>query len=166
MAAVAESLTAFCLACVEAGAAGIYFSAQGGERTRLTDDQFLTYVKPHEVAVLRDIQDTGEFHLLHICGNNIRLEAYADYPSHAVNWAVTPGNLTLKQGRDLFGRAVVGGLDNRGVIVRGPKAAIQDEVRRIIADFGDRGLIIGADCTLPTDIAIDHIRAAVEATAR
>jgi len=60
----------------------------------------------------------------------------------------------------------VGGLDNRGVIVRGPTAAIQDEVRRIIAGFGDRGLMIGADCTVPTGIAMDHIRAAVEATAR
>ena len=165
LAAIAESLAGFCLACLDAGAAGIYFSAQGGERDRLTADQFFTYVKPHEVAVLEAIRDASELNLLHICGNNIRLTAYADYPSHAVNWAVTPGNLTLKQGQSLFRRTVVGGLDNRGVVVRGPRHAIQEETRRLIADFGPQGLILGADCTLPTAIDLDHIRAVVEATA-
>jgi len=32
------------------------------------------------------------------------------------------------------------------------------------ADFGIKNLILGADCTLPTGIEIDNIRAAVEAT--
>lgn len=161
---IAESLGAFGVACIEAGAAGIYYSAQGGEEERFTQEEFVSYIKPHDLTVLNAIKNHGEFNLLHICKDHIRLPLYADYPAHAVNWAATKHNLNLKQGRDLFKRPIVGGFGDRGLIVDGTEAEIAAEVRRIVADFGERGLMIGADCTLPTDINVGHIRAAVEAT--
>lgn len=163
--AIAESLAQFAGACIEAGAAGIYYSAQGGEEERFTTDEFETYIKPHDLTVLNAIKDKGEFNLLHVCGDNIRLASYADYPSHAVNWAATKHNLDLKQGYSLFRRTVVGGLNDRGVIVNGSPAEIQKAVRQIIGDFGTRALMIGADCTVPTNINLGNIRTAVEATA-
>ena len=71
--AIAESLAAFALACVDAGASGIYFSAQGGEAYRFTEEQFLRYIKPHDLTILDSINDHGEFHLLHVCKDRIRL---------------------------------------------------------------------------------------------
>jgi uroporphyrinogen decarboxylase len=165
LATIGESLGQFAVACVAAGAAGIYYSAQGGEEERFTEDEFLHYIKPHDLTVLNAVKDRGEFHLLHICKDHIRLPLYADYPAHAVNWAATKHNLNLKQGRDLFKRTIVGGFGDRGLIVDGPADAIRAQVRAIISDFGVRGLMIGADCTVPTDIDVSHIRAAVEATA-
>jgi uroporphyrinogen decarboxylase len=103
--------------------------------------------------------------LLHICKDHIRLPLYADYPGHAVNWAATKHNLNLKQGRDLFKRTVVGGFGDRGLIAEGSLDAIRAHTRTVISDFGTTGLMIGADCTVPTDIDINRIRAAVEATA-
>jgi uroporphyrinogen decarboxylase len=161
---IAESLASFALACIDAGAAGIYYSAQGGEEGRFTEEQFARYLKPHDLTVLQALEGHGEFNLLHVCGDHICLPLYADYPSHAVNWAATKRNLGLKQGRDLFKRTVVGGLGDRGLIVEGPADAIQAAVRKVIADVGPRGLMIGADCTVPTDIDINNIRAAVQAT--
>ena len=163
--AIAASLAEFALACVEAGSSGIYYAALGGEESRFTEDEFLRYIKPHDLTVLNAIKGHGEFHLLHICKDHIRLPLYADYPSHAVNWAATKHNLTLQQGRALFKRTVVGGLNDRGVIVDGSPDDIRAEVRGVIEDFGTRGLIVGADCTVPTDIPVSNIRTAVEATA-
>ena len=100
--------------------------------------------------------------MLHICGERIRLELYADYPSHAVNWAVSKHDLSLRAGQALFRRTVVGGMDSRGVIVDGSPEAIRGAVRRLIADSGTAGIILGADCTLPTDIPVLNIRTAVE----
>ena len=165
LAAIGESLAAFGGACIEAGASGIYYSAQGGEEERFTEDEFLRCIKPADLIVLRAIRDKGEFNLLHICKDNIRLPLYADYPSHAVNWAATKHNLNLEQGRELFRRTIVGSLGDRGVMVDGTEKEIAAAVRSVIAGFGKRGLMIGADCTLPTDIDISHIRAAVKATA-
>jgi uroporphyrinogen decarboxylase len=162
--AIAESLAQFALACVEAGAAGIYFAAQGGEEDRFTEEEFLRYVKPHDLTVLHAVEGHGEFHLLHVCRDRVRLPLYADYPSHAVNWAATKRNLSLVEGRDLFKRTIVGGMDDRGVLVDGSPQEIQEAVRAVITGFGTRGLIVGADCTLPTDIDVSNIRTAVEAS--
>ena len=166
LAAIADSLAEFAVACVEAGASGIYYSAQGGEEDRFTEEEFLRYVKPHDLTVLNAVKERGEFHLLHICKDRIRLQSYADYPAHAVNWAATKHNLSLKEGRDLFKRTVVGGMDDRGIVVDGSPAAIRAAVRAVIADFGTQGLILGADCTFPTDIPVSNIRVAVEATGK
>ena len=165
LAAIAESLAQFAVACIDAGAAGIYYSAQGGEEDRFTEDTFLRYIKPHDMTVLKALQGHGEFNLLHVCGDHIRLPLYADYPSHAVNWAATKHNLNLKQGYSLFKRTVVGGMGDRGIIVNGSAEQIQQAVREVIDDFGTRSLMIGADCTVPTDIDLSHVRAAMQATA-
>jgi uroporphyrinogen decarboxylase len=57
-------------------------------------------------------------------------------------------------------------MDNNGVIVDGPIEDIQQRVFDIIDEFGTENLIIGADCTLPSDINIDHIRAVIESSER
>jgi uroporphyrinogen decarboxylase len=162
---IAESLAAFAVACVDAGAAGVYYSAQGGEAERFSEDLFQRHIKPHDMQVLQAMQGHGEFNLLHVCGDNIRLPIFADYPSHAVNWAATKHNLNLKQGYSLFKRTVVGGMGDRGIIVNGSREQIQQAVHDVINDFGTRSFILGADCTVPTNIDLAHIRAAVEATA-
>ncbi len=164
LAAIADSLAEFAVACVDAGAAGIYYSVQGSEEDRFTEEEFLRYIKPHDLTVLNAVKDHGEFHLLHICKDRARLSACTDYPGHAVNWAATKNNLSLAEGRKLFKRTIVGGMDDRGIIVDGSPEEIQAAVRKVIADFGVKGFILGADCTLPTDIPVDNIRIAVEAT--
>jgi uroporphyrinogen decarboxylase len=70
----------------------------------------------------------------------------------------------LKAGKRLFGRPVLGGLDNRGVILDGSPAEIEAAVHDIIDTVGPKNLIIGADCTLPTEIDRENIRLAIQAT--
>jgi uroporphyrinogen decarboxylase len=164
LAAIADSLAGFAVACLGAGASGIYYSAQGGERDRFTEDEFCGYLRPHDMTVLRAIEGAGELNILHVCGDRVRLDLYADYPSHVVNWAATKDNPSLVDGRDLFDRTILGGLDDRGVIVDGTADEIGSAVRAVIDGFGSKGLILGADCTVPTDIDLGNIRAAVDAT--
>jgi hypothetical protein len=45
-----------------------------------------------------------------------------------------------------------------------PVADIEAAVHKAIHEFDGRGLILGADCTLPTGTPLAQIRAAVEAT--
>jgi uroporphyrinogen decarboxylase len=165
LATIAESLAEFSAACIEAGADGIYFSAQGGEADRFSENLFLEAIKPHDLTVLEAVDNRSDFNILHICKDNIRLHLYSNYPGNIVNWAATAqNNIPLVAGKKLFDRTLLGGLDNRGLIVDGPPEEIESRVHAIIADFGIKNLILGADCTLPTGIEIDNIRAAVEAT--
>lgn len=161
---IAESLAEFALACLDAGADGIYFSAQGGEADRFGEHEFLEFIKPHDLTVLNAISKRGELNIIHICRDNNRLHLYCNYPGHIFNWAVTaPVNLSLKSGKRLFNRPVLGGLDNRGVIIDGSPNEIENAIHEIIRTVGLKNLIIGADCTLPTEISSDNIRLAIEA---
>lgn len=163
---IAESLAEFASACLDAGADGIYFSAQGGEVDRFDEQTFLNFIKPHDLTVLNAVKDRGELNITHICRDNIRLHLYSNYPGDVINWASTAkNNIPLAAGKKLFDRTILGGLDNRGLIVKGSPEEIRQRVHAIIDSFGTTRLIIGADCTLPTDIKIENIKMAVEATA-
>lgn len=166
LATIAESLAEFAVACLEAGADGIYYSAQGGEADRFSEQAFLDHIKPHDLTVLEAVKDKGELNIVHICRDNVRLHLYTNYPGHVFNWAVTaPVNLSLKAGKKLFKSTILGGLDNRGVLVSGSPEEIQFAVHEIIRTVGPRNLIIGADCTLPTEINVENIRLAIDAAA-
>ncbi len=162
---IAESLAEFASACLDAGADGIYFSAQGGEADRFDEHTFLEFLKPHDLTVLNAVKDRGDFNIIHICRDNIRLHLYSNYPGDVINWGSTNDhNIPLTSGKKLFQRTILGGLDNNGVIVHGSAEEIKQEVHKIIKNFGSKQLIIGADCTLPSNIDIENIRTAIEAT--
>jgi len=162
--AIAESLAEFSCACLDAGTDGIYFASQGGEADRFDDRIFTEIIKPTDLTVLNAIKEKSDFNIVHICQDKVRLPLYSDYPGNVFNWAATtPHNKTLVEGREIFNRPILGGLDNRGVIVDGTPEKIRRAVHGVIATFRPKGFILGADCTLPTDIDIDNIRIAVEA---
>ena len=80
--------------------------------------------------------------------------------AQVVNWAVVSEGISLAEGRNIFGgRTVLGGFENGkdGLLYNGSKEVIQEKVKEIIADTGTHGLIIGADCTIPSDISLERI---------
>lgn len=162
--AIADSLAGFAQSCLDAGAHGIYYAALGGEEYRFSAEEFEKWIKPYDLRVLNAIADRGEMNVLHVCKDRVRLPLYADYPSHAVNWAVSEQNPSLVEGRSIFNRPILGGVDYRGPIVTGPEPAIVAEVKQTLKEFGTIGLLLGADCTLPTNTPVANIRAAIAAT--
>ena len=70
--------------------------------------------------------------------------------------------LTPKELSEFFGRPFMGGLDRKGIIVNGTAEQIRQEVHDVLVDSSDRH-ILGADCTLPGDIAWENIRTAITA---
>ena len=69
------------------------------------------------------------------------------------------------EGAALFkDRAILGGLDDRsGVLVDGSEEEIRQAVRKVLGQMQGRRFVLGADCTLPTEIDYNRIRTAVEA---
>lgn len=166
--AIAEGLVALTYASLEAGAQGIYYASLGGERSVLTDEEFEELIKPLDLAVLQAAEGAEAFNVLHICKDYVNMERYVDYRPQVVNWAVHENNPPLIEGRELFpGSVLLGGLDDRaGVLVTGTVQEIEQAVIATIQEMGTTGLILGADCTLPTEIAYERIRHAVRATAK
>ena len=56
----------------------------------------------------------------------------------------------------------MGGLDNNGYIVNGTRQQIEEEVQRTLRQAPD-GCMLGADCTIPIDVPVEHLAWAVQA---
>ena len=146
----------------EAGVDGIYLSVRSIANVPTAD--YARYIAPSELTLLSDANALSDYNLLHICGyagyrNDIN--AFRDYPVKAVNWAVTAEKISLLEGRDLFpGKALIGGFENtkEGVLYRGSREEIEAETDRLLRSAGSTGVILGADCTVPSDIPLSHLK--------
>lgn len=145
----------------EGGADGIYLSVRNIDGVGKED--YLNVIAPSELAVLENANAVSRYNILHICGyegHRNDLSTYVDYPARIVNWAVTVENVSLSEGKKLFGgKAVIGGFNNTtdGVLYKGSKEEIEAETARLIADAGTTGVILGADCTIPSDTPLEHL---------
>jgi len=165
--AIASVLEEFVTGYIESGGDGIYYSAQFSEPGRFTDEQWERLVMPYDLRVINAAKKAGKRVILHICGEpeyefRTTPKRYADYPGDMFNWAVHRNDLDLQGGRSLFRKPVLGGLHNRGVLIDGDEAAIREEVRRIIEHAGTNGFMLGADCTVPSDVSYERLRYAVD----
>lgn len=167
---IAEVMAEWAQAYLDLGVDGIYYSAQFGETGRFTDQQWEQLVRPSDLMVLGvAAKQTGKYNILHVCGEpeydfKVETARFAAYPGDLVNWSVKDNHLSLREGRKLFKRPILGGLNNKGNILSGSEAQIREEVWQCIRDFGSASMMIGADCTIQGEtISLDRIAAAVAA---
>jgi uroporphyrinogen decarboxylase len=161
---IAEDLAILSQRVISEGKAdGIYFSVQNVQDLRVTPELYKEVVAPSEQKVLAGANKVSENNILHICGyegSRNDLNLYTDYNAKAVNWAVTIENVSLAKGKALFGgRAVIGGFNNTtsGLLYSGSKAEIESSTEQLIREAGKTGVILGADCTVPSDIDLERL---------
>ena len=146
---------------------GIYYAALGGEAALLTDEEHEQWFKPYDLKIMRAIKDAGGYCFLHICKDGLNMERYRDYASLAdvVNWGVYEAPFSLEDGKKLFPeKTIMGGLKNRsGVLIDGTREELSAAVKEASEIVGRTGFILGADCTLPTEIPYERVRMAVDA---
>lgn len=148
---------------------GIYYCLQGGEVDRFTYEEYRQWITPSDRYVLDHANQITDNNMIHLCGwagIKNRMECWQDYPAKAYNWAIFIEGLSLKDGMEFFGgKAVLGGFDNRGsgVLTSGTKEEVIQFTTELIKEVNVPGLIIGADCSLSSDIDKQRIQWVVEA---
>jgi uroporphyrinogen decarboxylase len=164
---ITESWLRFVRGCVDRGVDGFYASTQGGERNGLgTDELFDRVVKPADLAIMREIDATCRFNILHVCdyhGPYDDIARYTEYPGHVVSYPSEVGGRPVPptDAARLFRRPVMGGLDRHGVLATGTPEAVRSAAREVLADAPER-FVLGADCTVPSDTSWDNLRAAID----
>ena len=163
---ITESLMIFVKECIKLGIDGFYHSTQGGESFRFDDSAlFKEYIKPYDLTLMEEINRSCIFNILHICdyhGGYNDLIPFLDYPGHVVNCSLELGGskLTGKEISKMFRKPFMGGIDRKGTIVSGSK----DEIKRVVKEVlntAPEKFILGADCTIPSEINWDNIRTAI-----
>lgn len=163
---ITESLMLFVNGCIDAGIDGFYHSTQGGESYRFEGSSiFDECIKPYDLYLMEAIERSCEFNILHICdyeGGYSDLTPFLNYPGHVVNASLKLGKKFLLPEKisNMFRRPFMGGLDRHGIINTGSEIEIRSEVNRIYQSSPSK-FILGADCTLPSNIKWQNIHTAI-----
>jgi uroporphyrinogen decarboxylase len=149
---IAEALVDFSRRSVEAGAAGIFYAISGyASKDAMTESAYRETVLPYDVGVLNQLPAEAWFNAVHLCGSNLNFGLARDLPGQAVSWSIhNQGNPSLAEGRELSGKAVMGGLGQRASLLYGPPEEVESEARRAVAETGGRGLLLAPGCSVPT----------------
>ena len=147
----------------EAGIEGIYLSTQQIQDGRVDAAGYRRYIEPSTVKVLEAANAAGGQNILHICGfegASNYLELFKDYPAQVFNWATHHEGVSLAEGSKLFGgQTVLGGFENgrAALLNTGSRAELETETKRLLAETGSQGVILGADCTVPDDFEVERL---------
>ena len=139
----------------ECGADGVYLSVNN-QSHYIPDETYSELVTPFDMKVMADADKYSDINALHVCGyqgkaNNLQI--FKDYKAKAYNWAVHAEGMSLSEGKKLFnGAPVFGGFEQEGVIYKGTREELEAAVFAILDEAGQTGIMLGADCTVPTDI--------------
>lgn len=165
---ITDSLMIFVKECINLGVDGFYHSTQGGEsHTFDARGLFKECIKPYDLALMEEINQSCPFNILHVCDYHDSyndLTPFLDYPGHIVNCSLKlgPGQLSPKEISGMFGRPFMGGLDRLGTIVSGSREEIKKAVADVCSQRSEK-FILGADCTVPSDIDWGNLKAAIDA---
>jgi uroporphyrinogen decarboxylase len=147
LAAIADTFARFVRQIVSDGIDGIFFSTKWANHVKLTPQQYGRLVRPFDLQVLDEARPLW-CNMLHLCEDEIQLDAMADYPVQAFHWDDHAGhNPTLAAGRDQVGGAVGGGVDARTLANAGPDDVLQ-RARSAIEQTQGRGFVLGPGCSV------------------
>lgn len=143
---------------------GIYYSVQCVQDKSFTKEVHDKLVRPLDLEVLDYINEFTDNIILHICGygkytNN--LEWYKDYPVKAYNWAIYSENIDLADGKKILNnKPVLGGFDNSegSILYTGTEEELKKEIHRILDKAGTKGVALGADCTISSEIEPSRLK--------
>ncbi len=165
---ITESLMIFVKECIKLGVDGFYHSTQGGESHTFNDSAlFNECIKPFDLILMEEINKSCDFNILHVCDYHDGyddLTPFLDYPGHIVNCSLElgTGKLTAQEVSQMFDRPFMGGLDRLGTIASGSR----DEIKKAVAaecSHKSTKFLLGADCTVPSDIDWDNLKTAITA---
>ena len=167
METITDSLMGFVKACIRLGLDGFYTSTQGGESGRFPGRAlFDQCVRPYDLRLMREINQSCVFNILHICDYRMPyddIRPYLDYPGQIVNSSLELVNRELapKEIAQWFSRPFMGGMNRKGVLSTGSEAEVRAEALSALHAAPER-FILAADCTVLPGTPWANLRAAIE----
>ncbi len=158
---ITDTVARFAKASIEAGAAGLFFATQSATYRQVSEAEYREYGLPYDLKVFAAASGAW-FNLLHLHGDDIMFQLAREYPVQAVNWHDRTTKPSLREARDQFGGALVGGVAQHSTMMQGDPQDVAAQVRDAIAQVGGGvGLIVGAGCVLPIPTPESNIKAAI-----
>jgi uroporphyrinogen decarboxylase len=162
---IMDALAGFARASVEAGAAGVFYAISGfASPDAMPNQVYDELLFPIDQRFIEALPAQAWFNVLHLCGSHVNMDVARRLPVQAVSYSIhNRGNPSLVEAQKLTGKAVMGGLEQRKVLVGGPSVTIERQVRAAISSTGGRGLLIAPGCSVPTRASEANLRLMMKA---
>jgi len=109
------------------------------------------------------VRQRGALTVLHAHGSDLYFDRLAALPADILNWEDRGTPPPLREGRERWKGAVLGGLSQWKTLREGTPEEVKAEVKDAISQTGGLGLIVGPGCVIPLDAPDRNLQAVVEA---
>ncbi|MBM3383677.1 MAG: uroporphyrinogen decarboxylase, partial [Betaproteobacteria bacterium] len=159
---ITEVTIAFGEEALKAGAHGFFFATQLATADVLAPSQYERFGKRWDLEFFDAFKGRTRVDMLHLHGMNPMFDELAGYPVGLVNWhdRLTTPTLGMAAGR--FKGALVGGVEELGLLVKGSQAEVRAQVRDAISQTGGRRLLVGPGCVAGIAAPELNIRAVID----
>lgn len=155
---IAQMVSDYSAAAIEAGADGIFFAHQDTGRHLMSLDDFNAYVAPYDLEALLG-SHKGGFNILHLHGSNVRFREMLDYPVHALNWHSRETLPSIAAGMLASRKCIVGGIDRRSVTTNDIEAIERQINSAFDATRGLNDIIFSPSCTIRAGFRAETLHA-------
>ena len=159
---ITDTTIDFSLAALKAGAHGLFFATQLATTDVLTVAEYERFGKKFDLEVFNAIKGRAKMSMLHLHGENVMFDLLAGYPAEMINWHDRLTAPSLKDALGRFKGALVGGVEERELLVTGGEQALRAQVREAIAQTGGRRLIVGPGCVAAIAAPAQNFRAVID----
>lgn len=130
---------------------GIFFATQLATKDRLDVEVYNEFGRGYDLEVLRAAQGAW-FNMLHIHGSQPMFQELENYPVAAINWHDRITSVSLRDGRKMTDKILIGGVDENNTLANGTEADIEAEAREAVSQDPDGRLILGPGCVVPLTV--------------
>jgi uroporphyrinogen decarboxylase len=158
---ITDTTVDFALAALQAGAHGFFFATQLATTDLLTVAEYERFGARFDLEFFAALKGKTRVNMLHVHGENIMFDLMAGYPVEMLNWHDRLTAPSLKEALGRFKGALVGGVEERDLLVSGGEAAVRAQVRDAIAQTWGRRLMVGPGCVAAIAAPEHNIRAII-----
>lgn len=145
---------------VKIDADGIFFASQLGTYDKLSVDEYKEFGQPYDMEILDVVKDKMWFNIMHMHGNAPMFELLEKYPVQAVNWHDRLVDVSLKDGRAMTDKLLIGGVDEFTVLNEANEEELLAHLKDAVDQVEDKNLILGPGCCVPLYVSEDKFEVA------
>ncbi len=165
---ITEVMVDFARATLEAGADGLFIASQHSTMASVSDENYERFILPQDLKLISRLRGKAKFIVMHLHARNegetIRFDKIAHTPGvDALNWEDQSTPLSLKDGRKMARKVVLGGIDHNGIFRTGSPEEARDQVLAAVEQAGYSRLIVAPGCVITTDTPDENIQAVRDA---
>jgi uroporphyrinogen decarboxylase len=156
---ITQTFIEFSEECLNAGASGLFYATtHWGTYNNMTDQEYNEFGRPYDLKLLNALPKSI-FNILHVCQSNNMLRSLSDYPVQAFNWDTRePSNLSLKEGHQITGKVVIGGLGQKTTLPNGTTSDVIEEINDSRLEMCNKNWILGPGCTFSPETPEENLR--------